>query len=341
MDPLDPLTAYPEFHSNPQIRAMAANERWTVSSTKATENRPSKFPVDARCLLFGGVSASGGHLEPGVVRGAFAHDERCLVDLDTLTQALPNTTNVTYYLNSRLDGHLVMDIEADCPPAEAARLLSMLDPLYSELSMSGRGYHLLMPMPANFWDFPEAAGKLVLRHELGWWEILLEHWITFTRVPIPTERALQLEMIAPDEPAVWEDVFAELAAKAKTAPVADIDVDMDKPEIPYEDVIVKAILGNDHFRKLEDYGNDHSRYEFAVMGTYENRLKIFLETISLEGLDEASFDDNMRAWVVYLAAQQGLEPRPKHSETRSGMPFLLSQAVSLIARRRGAEAQNS
>lgn len=335
----DAHTAHPEFYENPHILALADEERWTVSSTRATEDRPSKFPLDVRCFVHGGLSSSGDPLPAGTIRGAFAHDETCLLTLDEMTRALPHTTNATFYLNTAMDGYVVVDIEKDCPPAEAARLLSMPEILYSEVSMSGKGFHLLMPVPENFWEYPDATGKLVLRHPMGWWEILLEHWITFTRQPIPEGRRLQMDTIAPDEPAKWTEVWAELAAGARAIASVEIDFDADKPDIPFEEEIVNAVVGHDHERSLKDYNDDRSSFEFAVLYTYYRRLDQMLSTGVFSDEIVEAFDDSVRAWVIYLAAQKGLKPRSKHEESRNGMPFLLNEAVSMVSKRRAEKEE--
>ncbi|MFP3802932.1 hypothetical protein, partial [Paraburkholderia sp. SIMBA_027] len=83
--------------------------------------------------------------------------------------------------------------------------------------MSGRGYHLVIPVPTNLHDFPVAVGKRVLREEHGWYELLFEHWVTFTRRPVPADVLARAES-TPDTPrfAAVEDVYAALAAKAKS-----------------------------------------------------------------------------------------------------------------------------
>lgn len=332
--PFDPMAHFPQFYANPVIADLADAPKWTVSSTKTTETRRAKFPVDMRCLLDGGTSKDGRPVQPGTIRGAFRADATCLVTLTELTTRFPMASNCAYHLNTQLDGYLVLDIEKTCPPHEAARLLSMTEDLYRETSMSERGYHLVLPPPDNFWEWPDAVGKRVLKHPEGWWEILMEHWITFTRNPIPPEHLDRLAKGRPIEAPTWEQVWAELATVAEPTASVDFDFELDRPEIPHEDLLVDAIIGPGHGRTPEQFGNDMSRYEFSVLGVYDKRLEVLLDTVTFPDHTQATdYDDTARVWLLYLAAARSLEQRPKHAELRSGMPYLLKQASSMRGNR--------
>lgn len=163
MMPADHGAWFPQFYGNPAIRALADASRWTISGQIGDDDldvagKPPtrKAPIDIRHLL-----------DFGRVRGAWALDERCLVTLDELTQAVPDAANNAFYLQALTDGLLVLDIEPDCPPHIAVDLLRLPGALYSELSMSGNGFHILAPLPQNFHDFPIASTKRVLREEHG------------------------------------------------------------------------------------------------------------------------------------------------------------------------------
>lgn len=332
MTGFDPVEHFPEFYQNPHIKALAGARRWTVSTQKPSEQFPNKAPLDMRCLLDGGTSKAGKPLPPGTVRGAFATDATCLVPLTEMTVRFPNAANVALYLRSGVDGYLVLDIEKDCPPQEAARLLAVPGALYSEVSMSGRGFHLLMPIPANLNDYPIGATKRVLRHPKGWWEVLLEHWVTFTRQPIPPQRRAEMAALAPDQPPTWEEVWAEVAADAAPNATVVIDVDAEDPGVPHADSLIKGIIGHGHGRSLADFDHDTSRFEFAVLGVYWVRLEKIIDTAAFPpGTDTEAFTDSARAWLIYRAAEHALPHRAKHDETRNGLPYLLDRAVAMAA----------
>lgn len=306
----NPVEEFPEFYSNPVIKEIAREPRWTVSDSE-------KSPIDMRELL-----------DHERLRGAWSKDENCLVALDEITTRLPTATNAAFYLQSQIDEYAVLDIEPSCPPHILDSLLTV-ESLYSELSMSGKGYHLVLPLPKNFWDFPAATNKKVLRHHTGWFEILLEHWVTFTRKPLPTEKAA----LVGSDPAAWEKLYTMLGSVAKEAVTADVDVDIDKPEIPYEDAVLNMIIGRAKVKKkVTDFNGDYSRYEFSVMGSIYNAM----HSVTWAFQDEnTQYTDTHKAWLVFLAAQKILEARNKHTEMRNGMPLLLNNSVSLIAQRKG------
>lgn len=322
---LDPLTVFPDFYSNPVIRSLAGSPRWTVSGQidertpdgTRRAGRTRKAPIDIREL------ASNGRL-----RGAYEKTRNCLMTLDELIAFLPNAANHAFALNTHLDQVLLLDIEKNCPPEIAQDLLA-LPSLYSELSMSGRGYHLVMPVPSNFADFPVAANKVVLREKHGWYEVLIDHWITFTRQPIPAGR---YDGRTPSR--TWEDVYAELAVKT-TRDVVDQAtkdaVSLTKPEIPGETEAIAVMTKQPLTKTVEDFHGDHSRFEFSVLSTLLYRLSPALPYLtSVYGVE---YTTSQKAWLLYEAATRVLPHRPKHDELRRGMPLLLNAATDLLARR--------
>jgi hypothetical protein len=310
----DPRSAFPEFYDNPIIGAIADIPRWTVSDS-------AKMPINTRELM-----------TTGRLWGAHEVSDECLVTLDELTGFLPTAANNAFYLRAQTDGFLVLDIEKTCPPEEAARLLQIPN-LYGELSMSGKGYHLALPLPANFWDFPIATGKKVLKEKHGWYEILLDHWVTFTRVPIPAERKP-----APGyEPGMWEELYASLAEIAVETPATEFDISTERPPIPRLEQIIELMTRRPLEKKLEDFHDDYSRFEFSTLGTLFNRLRPILVAIK-DAEPDAVFDEQAKSWLIYEAAVRVLPHRDKHDEIRNGMPLLLNAAVSLVARRMGDQA---
>ncbi|WP_405749144.1 hypothetical protein OG232_03975 [Streptomyces sp. NBC_01411] len=345
MTPADPHAWFPQFYGNPAIRTLASACRWTISGQigEETPDDPTKppkrkAPIDVRHLL-AGCTSSCKHIGP--LRGAFALDETCLLTLDELTAAIPKAANTAFYLQAQTDGLLVLDIEADCPPGVATDLLRLPDILYSELSMSGQGFHLVMPLPKNFHDFPVAAGKRVLREEHGWYELLLDHWSTFTRQPVP-DRIVARVNAATSAPACasMEDLYAQLAVNASEssgASASDIDTAEDMPDIPYSQAIVEQTLASarHQLRDPGDFNHDMSRWEFSVLASLYGWMRTQLRAYSAVGVEYSTGDT---AWLLYQAAVDVIPARPKHSERRNGRPFLLDRAAALVADR---EARSS
>jgi len=311
----DPRAVFPDFYGNPIISAIADLPRWTVSDS-------AKAPINVRELLFG----------EGRLWGAHEVSEHCLVTLDEMVTHLPTAANSAFYLRAQTDGFLVLDIEKTCPPETARRLLA-LPSLYSELSMSGRGYHKIMPLPANFWDFPVATNKKVLQAPKGHFEILLDHWVTFTRSPVPAA----LQPAIDYRPGLWEEVYADLAKAAVETPTVEFDIDGARPEIARREQIIDLMTRRPLDKSLEDFHGDHSRFEFSTLGVLFNRLTTILVAINANHGTE--YDEASMSWLLYEAASEMLPPRDKHEEARNGMPLLLNAAVAMVSRRIADGAQ--
>lgn len=311
MSHTDPRSTFAEFYANPIISAIAGIPRWTVSDNE-------KVPVNMRELM-----------DSGRIWGAHAIGEECLVTLDEMTDFLPDAANNAFYLRAQTDGFLVLDIEKTCPPEIAQKLLK-IPALYVERSMSGKGYHLILPLPANFWDYPIAAGKKVLQQEHGWYEILLDHWVTFTRVPVPAQQLPPQDF----EPGAWEALYGSLAKEAREAPTADFDISAERPPIPRSEQILELMTRRPLEKSLEDFHGDYSRFEFSTLGVLYNRLSPILVAM-VDAEPDADFNESVRAWLIFEAATRILPHREKHDELRNGLPLLLNAAMTLVARRLG------
>lgn len=327
LDTLNPRTHFSDFYSNSAILTLSGASRWAVSG-RLGEEAKGKAPIDVRHLFDTG----------GRIRGAWARDDQCLVTLDELTERLPTAANAAFFLQAPTDGLIVIDIEPDCPEEISMQLLRLSGILYSETSMSGRGFHLVTQLPKNFYDHQAAAGKKVLREEHGWYEILLDHWVTFTRRPISDEIWTRVSAVgAPEECYASTDaLFASLAktAKATGTTSATVHTSVETPEITGgEEIVSRTLDGADpRFKTLDDFAGDASRWEFSVLGTLYNEMRHHLVVVGY--LRRTSFSDGDVAWLLYEAAQQVLPPRSKHRERRNGRPFLLDRAAAMVAESR-------
>lgn len=333
MSPLDPVTTFPEFYQNPTIALLADVPRWTISGLIGDPNDPagtSKAPIDFQHLR-----------TAGRVRGAWATDAQCLVDLPTLTTTLPTARNAAFFLNAPVDGVLVLDIEPACPPDIAAALLNLPESLYREYSMSGRGYHLVFPLPDNFHAFPIAADKTVLRESHGWYELLLCHWVTFTRNVLPDSQPhVQAHGVSPSTATPWctvAELYAELAASAQRqtrGSVAALALSETPPELPKRRFLTQQTLhyATPRIRPPEDFAHDLSRWEFSTLAVLYNGLEIAITRLQqLDGV--AASTPDQQVWLLYLIAQEIIPERPKHHTTRNGMPYLRDRAATLVADR--------
>ena len=332
----DPRVYFPDFYNNPAIRSLATTSRWTISgqigevNSDDPEKEPTrKAPIDIRHLLEG---CNPGCRHVGPLRGAWAIDEQCLLTLDELSARLPAAANCAFYLRAATNGLIVIDIEKTCPSGIAQQLLALPRILYAEESMSGLGYHLIAPLPANFSAFPVGAGKRKLQEEHGWYEILIDHWCTFTRRPVTADVLAHPRSAAVIEPefATVADLYASLAEKAKaSAEVAAVRTSVEIPEIPHaRTIIAKARLrAQRRLKTLDDFHGDYSRWEFSVLGTlYREMLSPLIQFSGQSG-----YSQNDRAWLLYQAAVEELPHRPKHNERRNNRPFLLDRAAAMVA----------
>lgn len=330
---INPTTLFSDFYENRAINALRRAKFWTVSG-KLDEDSKGKAPIDMRHLL-----------DVGRVRGAWARDARCLVDLDELTLRLPDASNVAYYLDSLTDGLMVLDIEPGCPQEIAHNLLALPGALYTETSMSGRGYHMVFAKPKNFHDHPAAQTKKVIREEHGWYEILLEHWVTFTRRPVleaMMSRASEIDLAAAKF-GTFEELYASLAKTAKVTPTVATQVGNLGTETPkiagMGSIIRNTITGAEsRLRSLDDFGGDRSRFEFSVLGTLYRQMTIHMVVVGNQR--NVTYSLNDRAWLLFLAAQEVLPRRAKHNERRNGRPFLLDRAASMVAQHTNTSHSN-
>lgn len=326
----DPRVVFPHFYGN-EIIAQVLGPRaiWTVSDPT------SKMPIDIRHLLDG----CHGCTHSGPVRGAWARDERVLVTLDELTAGLPTASNCAMFIDAPSQGCVVLDIEKTCPTDVCDELLA-IGALYAETSLSGKGYHLLLPLPASFNELTVAASKAVLKGPHGWWEILQSnHFVTYTRNPVPTPVSTTVDQD------LWDRVWRSVAEDANATPIVTYDsVDIDeRPQHEWYDSVLKTLIARSRFfgRTLDNFEHDHSRYEWAyAQHIYNNliQLRVSPHEISIPSGDSIPMntivvDETAASWLIYETLDHYLEHRPKHDETRGGMPLLLNLATRVVVTR--------
>lgn len=352
----DPTSAFPEFYTNSYIRSgLAQHKLWTVSDF---DKRPvdivaaiSPSPVCPRCS----------RPECNEVHGArLADAETQLLTLDELTAALPNARNVTTHLDWRLSGLMVLDIEPDCPTEVADQLLRLVtgntaspDPtaVYSEMSSSGRGYHLLLPTPTNLPYFPRAAQATKLQHPKRWYEVLLYHWITFSRQQIPADRLAAAAAEPKGDMLSWEAVFAQLVeiapGRAHTENGAQGEFDQTLAEVhrdleltDMEAEVVRAVIEYLHDEDAkdlhDDFHGDTSRWEMSrlvrIAAVARSKFQVRQAVNRVTGAPEQTPDEDRQQLlrIVHGTARQVLPPRAKHDEPRSGVPYLLKRCAEAL-----------
>ena len=310
----------PAFLAHPYIQSIAGKPRWTVSDK-------DKRPIDIVWLLYAMNNLPG----QKAVRGAQYPDERCLITLPELVQQLPGAANFAYYLSDVMeDGYVILDIEPSCPDDKRQWFLST-NYIYGEYSRSGKGIHLVYPIPACFQNYPDAQKKIKMQTKDKTYEFMLSgHYMTFTGNQLPPATGTN----------TIDQVFEDLCKEQVYVEPVEVDITEIKPDIPNEDKI-RSQLKYVTFRKTKaDYCNDDSKYEFALCLRCLSQLNKILED-QLVNPKNLEYTDNQKAWIVYEYAAEHLPHRKKHDSTRKfgdiEVPWLLYIASSVLAKNQLSE----
>lgn len=297
---------YVRFRNTPFVARLASTPKWTVSTNQ-------KMPLDMYAFKY-----------RHIISGALYSNEDSLTTLDEVNSLLPDAANYTYYLDALIDNIVVLDIEPKCPQEIKDKLLQM-PCLYCETSMSGKGIHMVFPLPADILEqYPDAKAKIVFKEEHGYYEILLNHYVTFT--------ANQLPHVTGTDAEPFRQLFLEMAQTQRVSSKADVTIEaLQKVETQYSDLILSILMNHkkDYKKTLADFNGDHSKYEFAYMAFLNHRLTKMLDLPAMKA--DHNYTDSERAWFLYTVAVDYLPHRPKHDEQRNKMPWLLYLAGEVIA----------
>lgn len=296
---------FSDFYNHPFIQSISGRERWTVSDN-------TKRPIDMFVFIH----------QFGRVTGAAFTDENSLVDLPTLCKHIPNAANNAYYMDVLVDDFVVLDIEKTCPDDIKAELLK-LPYIYGETSLSGKGYHLVFPAPACLQDYPVAMKKTAMKDPKGHYEILLNHYVTFTRNMIPPADE--------NNTGDFEALFRKMAIDQKDVNRTDVDIKSIEPEHgPDYDKIVGLLRRQEYKKSLSDFYDDFSKFEYGCMGFFHFKLKQILKVNTIA--PGYAYSDNEKAWIIYEICKDKIPYRAKHDEMRDGLPWLLYLAREVIAK---------
>lgn len=297
---------FEEFIKNPVIEKLASQQRWTISST-------DKMPLDVKLFL----SSKGQKIQ-----GAAFQNKHSLADLYTVHETFPHSKNFAFFFNIQENPYIILDIEKTCPE-EVRQELVKIPSLYMERSMSGKGIHSIIPIPKKYKDHPELIKRKILADKKGSYEILLNHFVTFTGDIVEQE-----SKDGSIEPWIKKLIEAPLAEKR------DVQITIEKPSIPQESSLSNALSQIEYNKSPSDFlkedgSPDNSKYEYGMISYHMHRLFRILELSYYNSID---YTDNQLAWLLYEAVKKKLEPRPKHKEFRSGMPWLLWIASDCVAK---------
>lgn len=300
-------TDFPEFYGHPFIQSIADHEAWTISDK-------NKRPIDMWDLVLYNRDLH----KP--LSGAYNHTNQCLMTLSDVCKYVPTAKNHAYYFDSNKTGCVVLDVEPDCSDELKAEFLAT-DYVYGEVSMSGKGLHLIYKTPACLRNYPEAMKKLKMQDRRRGFEFLLEHWVTFTRILVPP---------AKKDARPIDDYFEQLCAEQTCADRKfDFSVETDRPDdIPQLSVIMMVMKNGLQYKKtVDDFYGDSSRYEFGFAAMLYRRLERVLTQFK-----NHEYTPSEKAWILYDIMAEKLPYREKHDTTREGKPWLLYLAQEVMAK---------
>lgn len=293
------------FIENEVIRYLAKKPYWTV-------NIDEKKPLDIVA-----------YKNTGRIYGA--SNESCLTDLSSLLKTLNAIpAQFVYSLNAVRDGIVVLDIEKTCPDDIKQTLLD-LPFLYGDISMSGKGLHLIFPCP----PLDEMTSKkVVMKEEHGYYEVLIHHFVSFTNYTIEPRYTVE------NAPIQFQEIWDKLVETQRSTIKKEIEFDMNKIDLdfPRYSALYQSVIANfrQRFKKTpDDFYNDMSRYEFAVIGSLRYSLKLMEDVPVFKKYIELTEEQEIA--IVYDIAKEILEYRPKHDEIRDGKPMLLYQTINSFA----------
>lgn len=254
------------------------------------------------------------------ISGAQFCDEKSLVSLETLKQTIPNATNNTFYMDALTDGFVVLDVEPKCPDNIKKELLN-LPYIYGELSMSRKGYHLIFDLPSSIDNYPIAKKKIAMKEEHGYYEILLNHYITFTREMLPASNSKKS----------FEELFNNLASQQKEKTRMNIDIDDEQPEnIPAKDTIMTILYNQTYKKTPDDFNDDMSKYEYGYISFLYEKLQCILALSNIKSKHD--YTETEKAWLLYEAAKEMVPYREKHDESRNNLPWLMYLTQEVMAK---------
>lgn len=303
-------------------KELGKNHRWTISENKK--------PLNIYKLIDGRTTNDGQFF------GAETHDRQSLTTLRHILDhpLIHNVNNVTYYLNADFDNIVCLDIEPSCPNNLRNQFLKM-PCLYAEWSTSGKGIHMFFDYPYDIQEkYKGAKGKTVMKGEHKFYEILIQHYVTFTG---NTEN---LKFCYGKDPKEFRTLFRKLAKRQKISITKELNIQMtnlkqsiydaiDWPGLPKLMHILETGSSNFHnTHDKEQYDYDESRYEFAYITQVYMNLESALKTAVFNG--NRPITDDEKARILYEMASRHIKFRDKHNEIRNGMPWLYFEAIEAM-----------
>lgn len=306
------------------IKTIKNNRSWSISDN-------NKRPISMKGLksgkIYGAKFSNSEDLETanGVIKTIKMHDKTSGIN------------NLAYYLNSTLDGFLIIDIEKICPE-EIKQDLLKIPYEYAEYSRSGTGIHLVCKVPEKYKFNRDFNRTKVLKYKQDF-EILMNHWVTFTGNQIKEKQTEK-------NPALLEEIINKLLTTKKDERVITenlsvfnkidkeiIDKETDKIyDMPHRVEIEKRLRRHHYNKTLKDFVKDknpneydQSKYDFGMCGFYNNKLKNILKSYN-----DYEYTDKEIIYFLQNIMKEKMPFREKHNEKRGGIPYLAHIAKRIL-----------
>lgn len=301
-----------DFYNHPMIMSLSQKPRWTANAQTSDGNRKRPISIDK-------------WRHDKIIMGCTLPDEPDTPSLTTLPeiQSIMSTVNHhVFRLHNPEDGVICLDVEKTCPQDLKDQFLK-LPYVYGEISLSGQGYHLFLPYPAELMkEFPIAQTKIQIKGPDNNFEFLIDrHFVTFTR-----------RMLPPANPSIDPDVIMRplWAAQKRPNKLRDLDPDADIHDIPELDYILRMISISEFRKTLADYDNDNTRYDLALARFYYNKFLNLVTNLTFKKRGYVYTDED----AIIILGKKLNEVRPERNEKkgdRNGVPWLTHQVMYMLS----------
>ena len=304
------LDLFPSFYNHPTISSLSSHKRWTISDPS------TKIPLDLFELLYNRRRL-----------GCDASIPFSCGKLYDIFSCIPIPKNHALFLDYNVDDVMVLDVERNCSTSLISKFFR-LPYLYVERSMSGEGFHFVLPLPKNFDKFPNIHNKTRLQSKGCDFELLMQHWVTFTRDMVSASSNPNGDF------RLYNSLFENLASYASCRDRATIDDSGDASidSIAYADDIIDFVCRSSSYDKQpSDFFRanssqpDLSRWETSFLA---HKYHVMINYLYHRNL---SYTKWQHVVLLYNIALDCIPHRDKHDTFRQGKPYLLYLAEYIVA----------
>lgn len=312
---------FPNFYDHPFIQRLAEIPKWSIS-------RCDKVPIDMLAL-------SKGQIKGCVPTDPYSMDtlDNTIKIMETNYQAVPN--NHAFLMNIDEDQCIMLDIEPTCP-SSLKRKFMQIPHIYAEKSLSGKGIHIFLPVPDEYYNYPQLRKIQKMQDKNRHYEIMFDHWVTFTRN--------QLHITNTTDDTFFKQIFKELAEAQVVYENEKIDFELNYnpsetiSEIPGADEILEIALNpnaNKFNKTADDYNGDLSRYIFAICAHYYKIMDRLMSASFVKEKHPDNFTPQEQTRILYEIIKDRVPKRDKNNERRNGTTWLMDQCRKCVSIRIG------